>query len=113
MEKKAKIAIVDDHIQTAVSISEALEYNGFDTIQAYTGKDAVKLCKAEKPDLLLLDIKMEDKDGYEVAKELPGQKIIFITGYELNGQKKTRNVVGILTKPIDIDKLIELVKKKL
>jgi len=118
MIKKAsdiKLGIIDDNVQTAISISQVLEFNGFKTFQAYNTKDAIEKIKKEKPDLLILDVKLGYKEsGYDVAKEFPNQKILFITGYDLdeNKIKKFNNVIGTLKKPTNIDDILNLVRKE-
>jgi DNA-binding response OmpR family regulator len=103
------IAIVDDHIDLVISISNYLENNGFRTVWAYNGEDALKLCKKESPDMLLLDIRMPGMNGFDIAKLLPKeQKIIFMSGFdELESRSKEfGNCVGTIQKPIDFGKLI-------
>ena len=108
-ERDVLIAIVDDHVDTVVSISNYLEAQGFRTVWAYNGEDAIKMCKKDAPDILLLDIRMPGMNGFEVAKLLPReQKIIFMTGFE-GMEDKARafgNCIGIIPKPIDFGKLI-------
>jgi len=108
-----RIGIVDDHIQTAISISQMLEYHGFKTFQAYNSKDALVMVKEKKPELLITDLKLgESKTGYDLAKELPKQKVLFITGYELDKNKPLKNVIGTLRKPIDINELLKIVERE-
>ena len=112
-ERDFLIAIVDDHIDTVVSISNYLEANGFRTVWAYTGEDALKLCKKESPALLLLDIRMPGMNGFEVAKLLPKeQKIIFMIGFdELDDRAKAfSNCIGTLQKPIDFGKMVSALR---
>ena len=108
------IAIVDDLIDTAVSISNYLEANGFRTVWAYNGLDAIKLCKKEAPDVLILDIKMPPgMNGFEVADSLPKtQKIIFMSGFDGVEEKAKayKNCIGILRKPIDLGEVESLLR---
>ncbi len=110
-----KIGIVDDHIQTAISISQLLETNGFKTFQTYNVHDTIERVPSEKPDLLLLDMKLNDGSGYDVATKLSKQKIVFISGYDMDVKKiKTfKNVIGTLIKPIDNELLLKMVRKEL
>jgi two-component system response regulator (stage 0 sporulation protein F) len=85
--EKILIGVVDDNAQVAISIAQLLEYNGYATYQAYNGIDAIELTKEKKPALLLLDIKMNMMSGYEVAKKLANQKILFMTGFEVEQDK--------------------------
>jgi len=110
--KKFKIGIVDDHVQTAISISQMLEYNRFETFQIYNSKDVVKTCLEENPDLILMDIRMDGADGYELAKQLSDYKIMIMSGYEMDGEKisKLKNVVDRIQKPIDINVLLTKIR---
>jgi two-component system, OmpR family, alkaline phosphatase synthesis response regulator PhoP len=80
-----KILIVDDE----QSIIEFIEYNlqsaGYQTLTAQNGIQAIQLAKLSKPDLILLDVNMPKKDGYQTCKELRtmpemnGTIIVFLT----------------------------------
>jgi hypothetical protein len=64
---------------------------------------------------LILDVKLGyDEEGYGVAKELPDQKILFVTGYDLDTSKikHFNNVIGTLKKPIDNSQLLKIIRKK-
>jgi len=114
-EERILIGVVDDHPQTATSISGSLDYAGYRTFEAYNGRDAIDMAKKMKPALLISDIVMEGIDGYAIAKELKTQKIIFITAYPVNRVKLTglKNVVGVLTKPVSPEQVVKAVQKAL
>ena len=114
-KKVYKIGIVDDQIQIPVSLAELLEHYGFKTFHCFNGNDAIKMSNEEKPDLLLLDIVMPEIGGFEVAKALPEQKVIFMTGYEADMKKvkSFKNCVGFLRKPVTITELLNTIKKSL
>jgi two-component system alkaline phosphatase synthesis response regulator PhoP len=65
-----KILIVDDDPDLVEAVSMLLEAEGMNPLAAYGGVEGLARAKADKPDLVVLDIMMPDKDGYEVAKEL-------------------------------------------
>jgi len=114
-KKKAPlIAICDDHIQTAISISQILEHEGYRTVQAYSAVDAIAICEKQKPDFLILDIRLDGFSGYDVAQRLPKQKLVFITGFDINETrvKEFKNAVGVMAKPIDMEELIKVVKRE-
>lgn len=69
-QKKAKILIVDDLPSEQKMIAMALEREPYEVITASNGKEAVEMTKKEKPNLIILDIMMPEKDGLEVCKEL-------------------------------------------
>ncbi len=111
--KEFVIEVVDDHIQTVISLCSTLEFNGLKGIQAYNGEDAIAMAKKEDPDLLIVDIIMNGKNGYEVARALPNKKIILMTGHEKDEDKiaKLKNVVGFLEKPVGALEVMQLVNK--
>ncbi|MFH0733852.1 MAG: response regulator [bacterium] len=113
--KDFKIGIVDDHVQTAISISQILEFDGFKTYQAYNAEDAIAKTKEQKPDLLLLNIRLgKNVSGYDIVQELPQQKILFLIGggADPNKIKKFKNVIGAITKPVDKSKLLKIIRKE-
>jgi DNA-binding response OmpR family regulator len=68
MEKK--ILIIEDDNVLQKALQEFLTSEGFETISALDGEEGVKKTKESKPDLVLLDIILPKKDGYEVLKEI-------------------------------------------
>lgn len=64
------ILIVDDTPANLRLLSHVLSKKGYGYIEALNGKEAVKLAREKKPDLILLDIMMPEMNGYEVIKEL-------------------------------------------
>jgi two-component system alkaline phosphatase synthesis response regulator PhoP len=68
----AKILVVDDDPDLVESVTMILENKNHEVIQAYGGIEGLEKTKAEKPDAIILDVMMPDKDGYEVCKELKG-----------------------------------------
>lgn len=68
-----KILLVDDEKDIVDLIEEVLRRDGFQNIErAYTGADAVELCKIFDPDVIVLDIMLPDLDGIEVCKKIRG-----------------------------------------
>lgn len=115
MVKKILIGIIDDHVQTAVSISQVLENNGFETFQAYNSKEAVDKIKSQEPDLVITDIRLEGEvTGIDIAKMFPKQKFLLITGFDFGKDelKNVNNFIGILRKPVDIDQLLDIIRKE-
>ena len=106
-EADVLVAIVNNHIPTVTGISTFLETLGYKTVWAYTGEGAVKLCEKEKPDILLLDAQMPVMSGFDVARALPLQKIVFMVADDDIGKKagKFPNCIGVIRKPVDDDAL--------
>ena len=66
----AKILVIDDDPDLVESVTMILESKNHDVIQAYGGIEGLKKAKTEKPDAIVLDVMMPDKNGYEVCREL-------------------------------------------
>jgi len=67
---KKRILVADDEEDVKEIVAKILEAQGYAVTTAYDGLDAVEKIRAEKPDLVLLDIMMPVLDGYEVCKRL-------------------------------------------
>lgn len=72
MEKRSKILLVEDDRFLSIAYKEGLEWDGFETIVAKDGVEAMEKVRSEQVDLILLDLVMPRKDGFEVLKELKG-----------------------------------------
>ncbi len=69
MEKK-KVLVVEDNPSLRQTLSEFLEADGFGVITASDGEEAINLAQNNSPDIILLDIILPKKDGFEVIKTL-------------------------------------------
>lgn len=66
-----KILIIDDEEDITDLLEEIIRKEGFNNIKkAYCGLDGIKICKGEKPDIVILDIMLPDVDGIEVCKSI-------------------------------------------
>lgn len=73
MEKKTILIIEDDQVLEK-ALKEYLETEGFEAVSASDGETGVELAFKTKPHLILLDIVLPKKDGYEVLKEIKGNE---------------------------------------
>ncbi len=84
MGEKIKVLMVDDEEQFRATIKKILDRRGFETILAGSGEEAVERI-TEKPDVVVLDIKMPGMDGLEVLQEIkrrsPDLPVIMLTGH--------------------------------
>ena len=96
--KKKKILIIEDETTLQRSLVEFLSTEGFEVISASDGEKGLELAKSEKPDLVILDIILPKKDGYEVLTELKGDG---------NTQSIPVILLTNLESPEDIDKAFE------
>ncbi|MBW2107994.1 MAG: response regulator [Deltaproteobacteria bacterium] len=67
---KKKILIVDDEEVIRLLYGEELEEEGYDVITAGSGHGLIELIKKEKPDLVVLDIKMAEHDGLDLLQDI-------------------------------------------
>jgi len=65
-----KILIVDDDPDLVEAVTMILESKNYKVFAAYGGVEGLERAKKEKPDLIVLDVMMPDKDGYTVCREL-------------------------------------------
>ncbi|CRM49328.1 EAL domain-containing response regulator [Pseudomonas sp. 58 R 3] len=68
----ATLLIVDDEPQVRKLLETLLQHEGYQTLSASSGEEALQLVAQQPPDLILLDIMMPGMDGYEVASQLKG-----------------------------------------
>ena len=112
-----KVLIVDDEKNIVDLIQKNLKLEGYETIGAYSGIEAIKKVKTENPDIVLLDIMMPDMDGYEVLQKIQeydiGIPIIFITAQGRNYVRVAALELGaddFITKPINMKELALKIK---
>ena len=107
------ILIVDDEQSISQSLEGILGDEGFRTVSAATGEEALALAQTEDPDLILLDIWMPGIDGLETLKRLrqsrPGQPVIMMSGHGTieTAVKATRlGAYDFIEKPLSLEKVL-------
>ena len=70
MERKARVCVADDNRQACSVLARELRLHAYDTIEAYSGQEALTACGGGDVDLVLLDINMPDLDGFQVCEQL-------------------------------------------
>ena len=123
MASKKKILIVDDEQDILTYLSTLLEDNGYNTVLAKNGEEALKQMEAALPDLITLDISMPGKSGVKFYRDMKVDDrwkhipIIIITGVSEDFKKfiSSRQQVpppeGYLSKPVEKEEILALVKK--
>lgn len=110
--EKQHVLIVDDQNGIRLLLQEVFSSEGYVTTQASNGKIALELVRSNRPDLVLLDMKIPGMDGLEILKHIksidPTIKVIMMTAYgELDMIKRATDLGAVkhFTKPFDIDEL--------
>ncbi|MDO8536539.1 MAG: response regulator [Candidatus Omnitrophota bacterium] len=67
---KKRLLVVDDEKDFVDVISEWLETRGFDILRAFNGKEGMEKARADKPDLIILDVAMPEMNGYDMCRKL-------------------------------------------
>ncbi len=115
-----KILVVDDDPNICLSLTDRLNAEGFETFQALTGTDCLKIIKNQKIDLVLLDLILPDKDGIQIInllhKDNPDLPIIILTGHgtiENAVEAMKKGAYDFLLKPGNPDHILIVVQKAL
>jgi len=114
-----KILIIEDDVILRETLSDYLVKEEFTVVTASNGEEGINLAKKERPNLILLDIILPKKDGFEVIKDLKRDEktekisIVLLTNLEsLNDIEKALNL-GATTYLIKSDHSLEEVVKKI
>ncbi len=116
MAKKGTILVVDDNRLVLATLTDGLAQAGYDVIDADNGDDAILLARQHRPDLALLDIRMEGKSGFDVAQYLRTQcrmPFMFLSAFcdeETVAQVEALGAVAYLVKPLDIRQIVPAVE---
>jgi two-component system alkaline phosphatase synthesis response regulator PhoP/two-component system response regulator VicR len=115
-----KVLVCDDERHIVRLIQVNLEREGYNVVTAYDGKDGLEKVKAEKPDLMVLDVMMPYMDGFEVLKNLrrdPATESLPVIMLTAKAQDKDvfegyhYGADMYLTKPFNPRELIAFVKR--
>lgn len=114
----AKLLIVDDELDVREFAANFFRRRKIEVFTASAGEQALDIFEKQKPDLVLLDIKMEGFDGIEVLKRIkeksPQAKVMMVTGKkpdEEDSLKKCQDLgaLGYIHKPLELDELEQAV----
>ena len=127
MNDKQHVLVVDDDPDLVESMTMKLESDNYRVSKAYDGIEAWDKIKEERPDLIILDVMMPRKNGYELCDELKNSEeykditVVLLTAVadavtstsftHMDG--KTTLADDFIPKPIELDRLMEMVKENL
>ena len=112
MASKGKILVVDDDRLVLAMVVHGLGQAGYEVIDADNGDDAILLAREHRPDLALLDIRMEGKTGFDVAqylREVVHTPFVFLSAFsdEATVSKvKSLGALAYLVKPLEVQQIV-------
>ena len=110
-----KILLVEDHEEIWDFLSRRLKRRGFDVVLAQDGQAGIDKARAERPDVVLLDMNLPVMDGWTAAQALKGDAatagipIIALTAHAMSGDREKALQAGCNDyhpKPVDFSKLL-------
>jgi DNA-binding response OmpR family regulator len=118
MAKKILVADDESHIRHVVSMK--LSNAGYEVVTAEDGEEALELCRAEKPDMLITDFQMPMLTGLELCKKLRGEgfamPVLMLTakGFDIEAGEMAEAAIGdVLSKPFSPREVLGKVRQML
>src|SRR5579885_2243639 len=115
---RKRILIADDDAAIRGLLKEFLGNEGFETVEARSGKEVLQAASAAEPDLMLLDLRMPDWDGMEVMRRLKERDlsipVVLMTAYGTSSSAIQAIQLGAfdyLTKPFELDDVLLTVQR--
>ncbi|HRQ61238.1 MAG TPA: response regulator [Alphaproteobacteria bacterium] len=117
-----KILIVEDNELNMKLFHDLLEAHGIDTVETRDGRNVLDIARAEKPDLILMDIQLPEISGLDVTRSLKADAdlksipVIAVTAFAMKGDEQKIREGGCedyISKPISITNFLETVRKHL
>jgi CheY-like chemotaxis protein len=122
MANPKRILIVDDEEDIRTYLSTLLEDQGFQTVQAKDGEEAMKIIREGSPDLITLDVSMPEKSGVKFFREIKTDDrwklipIVIVTGVSedfknfISSRHQIPAPEGFVSKPIAPEEILNLVR---
>lgn len=114
------VLIVEDNELNMKLFNDLLQANGYRTLQTKDGREAVDIARANRPDLILMDIQLPEISGLEITRilkddpELRGIPVIAVTAFAMKGdEEKIREggCEGYIAKPISVANFLQTVAR--
>jgi CheY-like chemotaxis protein len=113
---KGRILVVDDDRLVLATVAHGLSQAGYEVIDADNGDDAILLARQQRPELALLDIRMEGKSGFDVAEYLRDVchiPFMFLSAFAdaaTIAQVEQLGAVAYMVKPLDVGQIVPTVE---
>jgi len=120
--KNIKVLVVEDNFMNKILIKEMLTLNGYEVLEASTGKEAVAMAGKERPDIVFMDIHLPEMDGFEATRLIKGNAetkdipVVALTASAMRGDEERilkEGFDGYVPKPVERKRLLEIIEKLL
>ncbi len=110
-----KVLLVEDNEESRDGLARRLRRKGYETLLAVDGREAVRVARAEAPDLILMDMSLPGLDGWEATRQLKaapqtrGIPVIALTAHAMAGDREKALEAGCDdydTKPVEFARLL-------
>lgn len=113
IDNKKRVLLVDDQTKIVYYVQLGLNLEGFDVATANSGNKALEAIRSETFDIMLLDIRLPDIDGFSVLQKLRKFSQIPVIAYSATPEYSARALEyganGFIAKPFEMDQLIETI----
>lgn len=112
MAAKGKILVVDDDRLVLAMVTHGLSQAGYEVVDADNGDDAILLARQHRPDIALLDIRMEGKTGFDVAqylRDVGHTPFVFLSAFsdeETVAKVQALGALAYLVKPLQVGQIV-------
>jgi DNA-binding response OmpR family regulator len=112
-----KILLADDDESVSQMLGQVLELEHYQVLRCRSGRQTAAMFIAESPELVLLDLNMPDRSGWEVFDLIhrthPSVPVIIITALSQQQERATNLGIVLMEKPLDIPLLLEMIRDSL
>lgn len=111
-----RVLVVDDNKLVQIAVGHALRASGLEVLQALDGDEAILMARTQRPDIALLDIRMDGKSGFEVAdylRDVLGLPFMFLSAHadvDIQDRARASGAWRFLVKPLEPSEIARQVR---